>query len=291
MADEQVDTDAAPVPGEALGQGPRPGAPPGAQRPGTPGPSEDPAGQGPGTGGLPGLQRPGSGGPASGRGSRPEPQDDPVEPVADQSEPEGSLGAQLAEPLPDNPGFPSVPNLEPIDPDDEGVITRAIGPDGSQSFFLDRDGDGVFESSATGIPLEDGTFEIIELAPLDQPFAPGDDGGNFVDGVFEPGEETPTGEVAVDVPELFASPPEFAAGSADQAPPTNLDQPSTGPADDPGAEAPGIPTSTYEPAPDGDDEEPITVSAQDDDKDDPTLLEQVADAVGDLWDDTKDAVT
>jgi len=111
-----------------------------------------------------------------------------------------------------------------------------------------------------------------------------------------PGYEPPTYEAPaadVDLPDLYEAPPRYATGSDGHAPATDADQPSTGPVDEPGYEAPEVPApaaADYEPA-DADDK-PIEVNAQGNgDGDDPGLLDQVADAVGDLWDDAKDVVT
>ncbi|HUF84130.1 MAG TPA: hypothetical protein VMQ81_06010, partial [Acidimicrobiia bacterium] len=105
------------------------------------------------------------------------------------------------------------------------------------------------------------------------------------------GEHAPPGEVEVDLPELYEAPPEYASGSGGHAPPAGNGDPSTTvPVDDPSVDVPGVPAADCEPEPEDQADEPIDVNAADD-GDDAGLLEQVADAVGDLWDDAKDVVT
>ena len=105
------------------------------------------------------------------------------------------------------------------------------------------------------------------------------------------GHEPPT-ETEVDLPGLYDAPPPYASGSDGHAPPAGGVAP-----DDPGYEPAGeavpgvpVPADDYEPETDDPADEPIEVKAEED-GDDAGLLEQVADAVGDLWDDAKDAVT
>lgn len=87
--------------------------------------------------------------------------------------------------------------------------------------------------------------------------------------------------------DLFQEPPPFAGGSAIH-PVGDLIPPTEGPAEV------DVPVPDADVGPDGLEgppAEPIDITAEDDDDADPGFLEQVADAVGDLWDDARDAVT
>ena len=124
-------------------------------------------------------------------------------------------------------------------------------------------------------------------------------------------EGAPEGEAAVHEPpavdhapadgevelpaDLYEPPPQYAAGADDQAPPGGADPAPTTTVDDPGVHTTdaSVPPAGYDdPAAPVTEDEPIEVRASSEgDGDDPSLLEQVADAVGDLWDDAKDVVT
>jgi hypothetical protein len=158
-----------------------------------------------------------------------------------------------------------------------------------------------------------------ELQPTDEPLRPEPEVGNppLAEGATPPEPPAPEPEVVEVVEEaapvqatavalnevnvdidvdlaadLFAAPPPFAAGApaaagaqAEAAAAASVD---TSAADGPPVEPHEAPAPLPETLPETE-LEPLEVVASEDD--DPGLLEQVADAVADLWDDTKDAIT
>jgi len=206
--------------------------------------------------------------------------------------PDGEL--RVLEPEPARP-------TEPAAPIDDGTSNTILLPEEPAP-----PGDGPVREPAPVAPIDDGTSNTILFPEEPAPQAPAEDGSS--DTVLLPEEPPahpePTAPVPVaevhepptapthDLPtDLFDAPPAFATGAA--------------PEDAPGA-APVVAEAAADPvdlAPDGTPDtgavvdeppappEPLEVVAEEADEDDPSFLERVADAVGDLWDDATDAVT
>ena len=168
----------------------------------------------------------------------------------------------------------------------------------------------VLEPEPTPPPPVDGssnTIPVDEPAPpvgdgsVRAPVEPVDDGaGNTI---LLPEEAAPPVEPAAHLPhdaaptvndlpaDLFDAPPAFATGAvaagAATAAPLAAGSAEAPAALEPDSAAAGTPVVDV-PAVPG---EPLEVVAAEADEDDPSFLERVADAVGDLWDDATDAVT
>jgi hypothetical protein len=171
------------------------------------------------------------------------------------------------------------PEINDDDADEAGAPDLPKGEDGGTPPLIDEDPD---------VP-DDGELEIIE--PKESAV---DAGGP--PNVFRPGEAPTEGEHGsdtdeIDLSERFENPPAFGSGAAgdDYAASTAESAEPSIPGDDPGVDVPEVPTGGYEPPLDDVSHEPR--DAAESDGSDTGLLEQVAEAVGDLWDDATDLVT
>jgi hypothetical protein len=192
-----------------------------------------------------------------------------------------------------DPGGP--PNIFPPDPKGEGEAPPPGGLDENGEIQPDKEPDPIdrLRPDRESPPPED----EAPVAPPAGEVAPEAPAGEVApeDPAHEPpaaGHEPPA-DVGVDLPELHEAPPPYASGSDGdgRVPPSGDGETSTTTVDDPGVGVPEVPAADYEPETDDPADEPLEVNAAEGEGDEAGLLEQVADAVGDLWDDAKDVVT